>query len=72
MPEEETPAITLCKAYFNRLKRNNHRLNRPLHGRRDGYYKPKNANVFPIPVTRTYRYINSLVTRVCATGNMCI
>ena len=49
------------KAYFNRLKRNTHRLNHLIPERRDVHYSIKNANVYPIPVTRTDRYNNSIV-----------
>ena len=51
----------ICKAYFNRLKRNTHKLNHLIPERRDVHYSLRNANVYPIPVTRTYRYKNSIV-----------
>ena len=51
----------ICKAYFNRLKGNTHRLNHLIPERRDVHYSLRNANVYPIPVTRTYRYKNSIV-----------
>ena len=46
----------LCKAYFNRLKCNTHRLHHLIPERRDVHYRLRNANVYPIPVTRTDRY----------------
>ena len=51
----------ICKAYFNRLKCNTHRLNHLIPERRDVHYSLRNANVYPIPVTRTDRYKNSIV-----------
>ena len=51
----------ICKAYFNRLKCNTHRLHHLIPGRRDVHYRLRNANVYPIPVTRTDRYKNSIV-----------
>ena len=51
----------ICKAYFNRLKCNTHRLNHLIPARRDFHYSLRNANVYPIPVTRTDRYKNSIV-----------
>ena len=59
-PEErsETPQT---KAYFNRLKCNTHRLNHLIPEQRDVHYSLRNANVYPIPVTRTDRYKNSIV-----------
>ena len=51
----------ICKAYFNRLKCNTHRLNHLITERRDVHYSLRNANVYPIPVTRTDRYKNSIV-----------
>ena len=50
----------ICKAYFNRLKCNTHRLNHLIPDRRDVHYRLRNANVFPMPVTRTDRYKNVL------------
>ena len=35
----------ICKAYFNRLKRNTHRLNHLIPERRDVHYSIRNANV---------------------------
>ena len=46
----------ICKRYFNRLKCNTHRLNYLIPELRDVHYRLRNANVYPIPVTRTYRY----------------
>ena len=40
----------ICKAYFNRLKCNTHRLNHLIPERRDVHYSLRNANVYPIPV----------------------
>ena len=37
----------LCKAYFNRLKRNTHILNHLIPERRDVHYSIINANVYP-------------------------
>ena len=51
----------ICKAYFNRLKRNTHRLNHLIPERRDVHYSIRNANVYTIPVTRTDCYKNSIV-----------
>ena len=51
----------ICKPYFNRLKRNTHRLNHLIPERRYVHYSIRNANVYPIPVTRTDRYKNSIV-----------
>ena len=51
----------ICKAYFNRLKCNTHRLNHLIPERRDVHYSLRNANVYPIPVIRTDRYKNSIV-----------
>ena len=51
----------ICKAYFNRLKCNTHRLHHLIPERRDVHYRLRNANVYPIPVTRTDRYKNSIV-----------
>ena len=51
----------ICKAYFNRLKCNTHRLNHRIPERRDVHYSLRNTNVYPIPVTRTDRYENSIV-----------
>ena len=51
----------ICKSYFNRLKCNTHRLNHLIPERRDVHYSLRNANVYPIPVTRTDRYKNSIV-----------
>ena len=51
----------ICKAYFNRLKYNTHRLHHLIPERRDVHYRLRNANVHPIPVTRTDRYKNSIV-----------
>ena len=51
----------ICKAYFNRLKFNTHILNHLIPERRDVHYSLRNANVYPIPVTRTDRYKNSIV-----------
>ena len=51
----------ICKAYFNRLKCNTHRLNHLIPERRDVHYSLRNANVYPIPVTRTDRYKNAIV-----------
>ena len=48
----------ICKAYFNRLKCNTHRLHHLIPERRDVHYRLRNANVYPIPVTRTDRYEN--------------
>ena len=50
----------ICKAYFNRLKCNTHRLHHLICGR-DVHYRLRNTNVYPIPVTRTDRYKNSIV-----------
>ncbi len=52
--------MTLCKAYFNRLKCSTHRLNHLIPDRRYVHYRLRNANVFPMPVTRTDRYKNVL------------
>ena len=46
---------------FNRLKCNTHRLNHLIPERRDVHYSLRNTNVYPIPVTRTDRYKNSIV-----------
>ena len=51
----------ICKAYFNRFKCNTHRINHLIPERRDVHYSLTNANVNPIPVTRTDRYNNSIV-----------
>ena len=51
----------ICKAYFNRLKCNTHRLLHLIPERRDVHYRLRNANVYPIQVTRTDRYKNSIV-----------
>ena len=39
---------------FNRLKCNNFRLSHMIPERRDVYYGLRNANLYPILVTRTY------------------
>ena len=46
---------------FNRLKCNTHRLNHLIPERRNVHYTLRNANVYPIPVTRTDRYKNVIV-----------
>ena len=46
----------ICKAYVNLLKCNTHRLHHLIPERRDVHYRFRNANVYPIPVTRTDRY----------------
>ena len=51
----------ICKAYFNRLKCNTHRLHHLIPERRDVHYRLRNANVYQIPVARTDRYKNSMV-----------
>ena len=51
----------ICKAYFNRLKCNTHRLHHLIPERRDVHYRLRNAKVYPIPVTRTDRYKNFIV-----------
>ena len=51
----------ICKAYFNWLKCNTRRLNHLIPERRDVHYSLRNANVYPIPVTRADRYKNSIV-----------
>ena len=61
----------ICKAYFNRLKCNTHRLHHLIPERQDVHYRLRNANVYPIPVTRTDRYKTLLFRGVCATGNRC-
>ena len=60
-PEEELDAMTYAKPYFNRLKCNTHRLHHLIPERRDVHYRLRNANVYPIPVTRTDRYKHSIV-----------
>ena len=39
----------ICKAYFNRLECNTHRLNHLIPVRRDVHYSLRNANVYPHP-----------------------
>ena len=51
---------SMFKAYFNRLRCNTLRLNHLIPERRDVHYRLRNANVYPIPVTRTDRYTNSI------------
>ena len=51
----------ICKAYFNRLRCSTLRLNYLIPERRDVHYRLRNPNVYPIPVTRTDRYKNSIV-----------
>ena len=59
----------ICKAYFNRLKRNTHRLNHLIPERRDVHYSLRNANVYPIPVQTATK--TRLLRGVCVTGNIC-
>ena len=62
LPSLKMRRDNICKAYFNRLKCNTHRLNHLIPERRDVHYSLRNANVYPIPVTRTDRYKNSIFT----------
>ena len=55
----------ISKSYFNRLKCNTHRLNNLIPERRYVHYRLRDANVYPIPVTRTDRYKNSIVPLIC-------
>ena len=51
----------LCKIYFDRLKRNIHKLHHLLPERRDVSYTLRNQNAYPVPLTGTERFIKSLI-----------
>jgi len=51
----------LCKAYFNQMRHDNHKLHKLLPSARDVPYSLRSCNELPIPRARTNRYNNSLI-----------
>ena len=58
---------TLCRAYFNKMNRSNHKLNALLPGRRTVPYELRASNGLPVPSVKTNRYKNSLIPGVYRT-----
>ena len=52
---------TLCEAYFNKIKRNDHKLHDLLPAERNVQYDFRNMNILPVPYARTNRFKNSFI-----------
>ena len=52
---------TLCRTYFNKMNRSNHKLNALLPDRRTVPYDLRASNGLPVPSAKTNRYTNSLI-----------
>ena len=61
LPTLRDRRTTLCRAYFNKMNRSNHKLNALLPGRRTVPYALRASNGLPVPSVKTNRYKNSLI-----------
>ena len=52
----------ICKAYFGRMRRGNHKLNKLLPDTRIVSYALRSFKELLVPMTNTNRYKNSLIT----------
>ena len=51
----------LCKKYFRNMLAPSHKVNCLLPGKRHVEYDLRRGNMYPLPVTRTNRFSNSLI-----------
>ena len=51
----------ICKAYFGRMRRGDHKLNKLLPDTRMVSYALRSFNELPVPMAKTNRYKNSLI-----------
>ena len=51
----------LCREYFTKIKRSDHKLNASLPSGRNMSYTLRSCNELPIPRANTKRYTNSLI-----------
>ena len=51
----------ICKAYFGRMRRGDHKLNKLLPDTRIVSYALRSFNELPVPMANTNRYKNSLI-----------
>ena len=61
LPTLFTRRKTLCEAYFNKIKRNDHKLHDLLPAERNVQYDFRNMNILPVPYARTNRFKNSFI-----------
>ena len=62
LPTLHDRRTTLCRAYFNKMNRSNHKLNALLPGRRTVPYALRASDGLPVPRVKTNRYKkNSLI-----------
>ena len=61
LPPLHDRRTTLCRAYFNKMNRSNHKLNALLPGRRTVPYELRASTGLPVPSVKTNRYNNSLI-----------
>ena len=56
LPTLHDSRTTLCRTYFNKMNRSNHKLNALLPGRRTVPYALRASNGLPVPSAKTNRY----------------
>ena len=61
LPTLHDRRTTLCRAYFNKMSRSNHKLNGLMPDRRTVPYSLMASNGLPVPSVKTNRYKNSLI-----------
>ena len=61
LPTLHDRRTTLCRTYFNKMNRGNHKLNALLPGRRTVSYALRASNDLPVPRAKTNRYKNSFI-----------
>ena len=61
LPTPHDRRTMLCRAYFNKMNRTNHKLNALLPGRRTVPYALRASNGLPVPSVKPNRYKNSFI-----------
>ena len=62
LPTLHDKRTTLCRAYFNKMNRSNHKLNALLPGRRTVLCALRASNGLPVPSLKTTRYKKLIYT----------